>query len=148
MASKTMSRSIDLSRITLQWANVKKWGWGSGGQFHINHCILSTQTSSWCICWKECGKGLLTSILQIWTKKVTTEGMVAQLFLVQLEKMAGDRFHMTSRRPYWCTKQWSGGHVGVPKKACGDWIVSSCKNFLLFQELVCIAADHWRENDL
>ena len=53
-------------------------------------------------------------------KKVTTEGMVAQLFLVQLEKMAGDRFHMTSRRPYLCTKQWSGGHVGLPKKACRD----------------------------
>ena len=31
-------------------------------------------------------------------KKGTTEGVVAQLFLVQLEKMAGDRFHMTTRR--------------------------------------------------
>ena len=27
-----------------------------------------------------------------------------------------DRFHMTSRRPYLCTKQWIGGHVCVQKK--------------------------------
>ena len=49
---------IDLSRITLQWANTKKWGRGSGGQFHTNHCILSTRASSWCFCSQECGKGL------------------------------------------------------------------------------------------
>ena len=51
--------SIDLSRITLQWTNTKKWGRGSGGQFHTNHCILSTRASSWCLCSLECGKGLL-----------------------------------------------------------------------------------------
>ena len=50
---------IDLSRITLQWTNTKKWGRGSGGQFHTNHCILSTRASSWCLCSLECGKGLL-----------------------------------------------------------------------------------------
>ena len=49
---------IDLSRITLQWTNTKKWGRGSGGQFHTNHCILSTRASSWCLCSLECGKGL------------------------------------------------------------------------------------------
>ena len=32
-----------------------------------------------------------------------------------------DRFQMTSRRPYWCTKQWNGGHVGVQKKSSLDW---------------------------
>ena len=26
-----------------------------------------------------------------------------------------DSFHMTSRRPYLCTKQWIGGHVSVQK---------------------------------
>ena len=46
-----------LSRIPLQWANIKKWGRGSGGQFHTNHCILSTRASSWCLCLQECGKG-------------------------------------------------------------------------------------------
>ena len=30
---------IDLSRIT-QWANIKKWGRGSVGQFHTNHYIF------------------------------------------------------------------------------------------------------------
>ena len=24
-------------------------------------------------------------------------------------------FHLMSHRPYWCTKQWSGSHAGVPK---------------------------------
>ena len=51
-------RSIDLSRITLQWP-IKKWGHGLGGQFHTNHCIVSTRASSWCLCLQECGKGLL-----------------------------------------------------------------------------------------
>ena len=55
--------ALDLSRITLQWAKIKKWGQGSGGQFHTNHCILSTRTSSWCLCLQECGKGLLVAIL-------------------------------------------------------------------------------------
>ena len=58
----TEMQSIDLSRITLQWANIKKWGRGSGGQFHTNHYILSTRASSWCLCLQECGKGLLESI--------------------------------------------------------------------------------------
>ena len=41
---------IDLSRIPLQWASMNKWGRGSGGQFHTNHCILSNQASTWCLC--------------------------------------------------------------------------------------------------
>ena len=49
---------IHLSRILLQWANTKKWGRGSGGQFHTNHCILSTRGSSWCLCSHKCGNGL------------------------------------------------------------------------------------------
>ena len=43
-----------------------------------------------------------------------------------------ERFHMTSRRPYWCSKQWNGGHVGVPNKSCGSWTLFLCKQFLLF----------------
>ena len=31
---------MDLSCIMLQWANIKKWGQSSGGQFHTNHCIF------------------------------------------------------------------------------------------------------------
>ena len=49
---------IDLSRIVLQWANTKKWGRGSRGQFHTNHCMLSIRASNWCLCLRECGKGL------------------------------------------------------------------------------------------
>ena len=37
-----------------------------------------------------------------------------------------DRFHMTSRRPYLCTKQWLGGHVCVQKKSCGNWTLFTC----------------------
>ena len=31
---------VDLSRILLRWANIKKWGRDSGGQFHTNHCNI------------------------------------------------------------------------------------------------------------
>ena len=61
----TYVKLIDLSRITLQWTNTKKWGRGSGGQFHTNHCILSTRASSWCLCSLECGKGLLHLYINI-----------------------------------------------------------------------------------
>ena len=37
-----------------------------------------------------------------------------------------DRFHMTSRRPYLCTKQWISGHVCVQKKSCGNWTLFTC----------------------
>ena len=58
-SSKGIRRtSIDLSGITVQWTNIKKWGRGSGGKFHTNHCILFTRASSWCLCLKKCGKGL------------------------------------------------------------------------------------------
>ena len=43
---------------SLQCANIKKWGRGSGGQFHTNHCVLSTRPSTWCLSLQECGKGL------------------------------------------------------------------------------------------
>ena len=57
---------INLSRITVPWANIKKWVWGSGRQFHTNHCILPTRASSWCLCLQECGKGLLRT----WSHKI------------------------------------------------------------------------------
>ena len=60
------SQFIDLSRITPQWANTKKWGRGLSGKFHTNLCILSTWASSWCLCLQECGKGLLVSIDFYW----------------------------------------------------------------------------------
>ena len=37
-----------------------------------------------------------------------------------------DCFHLTSRRPYLCTKQWIGGHVCVQKKSCGKWTFFTC----------------------
>ena len=58
-----------------------------------------------------------------------------------------DRFHMTSWRPYWCTNQWSGGHVDVPKHPVGVEPFSNVKTFLLFRE-ICKGTDHLRENDL
>ena len=57
---------INLSRITVPWANIKKWVWGSGRQFHTNHCILPTRASSWCLCLQECRKGLLRT----WSHKI------------------------------------------------------------------------------
>ena len=48
--SKRRASRADLSSIPFQWANTKKWDRGSsGGQFHTNHCILSTQASSLCL---------------------------------------------------------------------------------------------------
>ena len=47
---------LDLSRITLLWANIKKWGQGSDGHFHTNHCILSTRASSCYLCLQECAQ--------------------------------------------------------------------------------------------
>jgi len=43
-----------------------------------------------------------------------------------------ERFHMTSRQPFWCSKQWNGGHVGVPNQSCGCWTLFLCKDFFLF----------------
>ena len=41
-----------------------------------------------------------------------------------------DRFHMTSRRPYLCTKQWIGGHVcRVQKNPVGIELFSHVKTF-------------------
>ena len=39
------------------------------------------------------------------------------------------RFHMTSRRPYLCTKQWIGGHVCVQKNPVGVKLFSHVKIF-------------------
>ena len=40
------------------------------------------------------------------------------------------RFHVTSRRPYLCTKQWIGGHVCVQKKnPVGVKLISHVKTF-------------------
>ena len=52
-----------------------------------------------------------------------------------------DRFHMTSRRPYLCTKQWIGGHVCVQKNHVETELFSHVKTFLSFQA-ICKAADH------
>ena len=61
------SSSSSFFKKTLHWANIKNWGRGSGqGQFHTNHCILSTRASSWCLCLQECGKGLWAEIKHIW----------------------------------------------------------------------------------
>ena len=40
-----------------------------------------------------------------------------------------DRFHMTSRRPYLCKKQWLGGHVCVQKNPVGIELFSHVKAF-------------------
>ena len=58
-----------------------------------------------------------------------------------------ERFRMTSRRPYWCPKQWNGGRVGVPNQSSGSWTLFLCKRFLLFQD-ICTDAGHVSENTL
>ena len=40
-----------------------------------------------------------------------------------------DRFHMTSRQPYLCTKQWIAGHVCVQKNPVGIELFSHVKTF-------------------
>ena len=58
-----------------------------------------------------------------------------------------NRFHMTSRWPYWCEKQWMVILLVYQKIAVRHWTFFSCKNFLLFQK-ICIATDDVSENDL
>ena len=59
------SLEIDPSGTPLQWANIKKWGRGSGGQFRTNHCILITEGSSWSLCLQECGKFYYSNSIRI-----------------------------------------------------------------------------------
>ena len=54
---------IDLSHITLQWANIKKRGQGSDGHFHTNHCILSTGALSCCLFYTSAGKAYCQTCL-------------------------------------------------------------------------------------
>ena len=42
-----------LPALQLQWANIKKWGWRSGGRFHTNQWILFTHALGWCLCLQE-----------------------------------------------------------------------------------------------
>ena len=37
--------------------------------------------------------------------------------------------HMTTRRPYWCSKRWNGGNIGVRNKSCGRWTLYLCEKF-------------------
>ena len=45
-----------------------------------------------------------------------------------------DSFHMTSWLPYWCTKQWIGGHVCVQKNPVGIVPFSLVKIFFYSKE--------------
>ena len=58
-----------------------------------------------------------------------------------------DRFHMTSRQPYLCTKQWIGGHVCVQKKSCGNWTLFTCSklSFILSNLQSCWPRD-WKRS--
>ena len=68
--------------------------------------------------------------------------------LRKIQKWGGVKncFHMTSRWPYWCKKQWMGIWLVYQKITVRDWTLFSSKNFLLFQK-ICIATDYVSEND-
>ena len=65
-----------------------------------------------------------------------------------------DSFHMTSRRPYLCTKQWIGGHVCVRKNPLEIELFSHVKTFfyskqcakLLTTWLKAIIGTLWSDN--
>ena len=54
---------------------------------------------------------------------------------------------MTSRWPYWCSKQWNCGRFSVPSQFCGSWPLFLCKRFLLSQYIIIDAA-HVSESTL
>ena len=61
-----------------------------------------------------------------------------------------DRFYMTSRRPYLCTKQWIGGHVCVQKNPVGIELFSHVKTSFYskqFAKLLTMPRDWKRSVD-
>lgn len=59
------SLEIDPSRTPLQWANIKKWGRGSRGQFRTNHCILSPKTRVEAFVYRNAGKFYYSNSVKI-----------------------------------------------------------------------------------
>ena len=53
-------------------------------------------------------------------------------------------FHKTSRRPYWCTKQWNGGHFGESNQSCGNWTLYLCKDFFVPRNLHSHGSLKWK----
>ena len=46
-------------------------------------------------------------------------------FITEQNKTSIERFHLLSSQPYWSSKQWNGGHVGVLSQAFGSyWLFS------------------------
>ena len=50
---------------------------------------------------------------------------------------------MTSRQPFWCTKQWNSGHDGVPKNSCWTELFS-CVNFFVSRNLHSCWTYEWK----
>lgn len=45
--------------------------------------------------------------------------------ITEQNKTSIERFHLLSSQPYWSSKQWNGGHVGVLSQAFGSyWLFS------------------------
>ena len=59
-------------------------------------------------------------------------------------------FHMTSRRPYWCSKQWNGGHVGAPNQFSGSWtpFLSYANAFFCSKNLHRFWSREWKHSTL
>ena len=49
----------------------------------------------------------------ILTRLRTMSATISTTFFT-INRSTIERFHMTSRRPFWCSKQWNVGHVDVP----------------------------------
>ena len=62
-------------------------------------------------------------------------------------KLTIDRFHMTSQRPYLCTKQWIGGQVCVQKNPVGIELFSHVKTFFYSKQFAKLLTTV-TENDL
>ena len=56
-----------------------------------------------------------------------------------------DRFHMTSRRPYLCTKQWIGGHVCVQKDPVGIELFHMLKLSFIPSNLKSCWSRDWKQ---
>ena len=75
-------------------------------------------------------------LASFWEREFLELGNSNSVVKMSFYKASKDSFHVTSRRPFWSTEQWNGGHVAVPRKSWVDGIHFSWKSFISFNKFV------------
>ena len=78
--------------------------------------------------------------------KIPSEGKAKPTTNVLQTALRIDRFYITSRRSYWCEKQWKGGHVGFPKKSCEIEFFSHVQTFFIPRNLHSCWPSEWKQS--